>query len=752
MQVKPTGVLLLCEVLDTYPVRRSDFVPFRGLIRANAEMLACLQKSPARARRQIRPLHGITRFEMSHSPSTQPGPVKSKRLPLFLLIGVVLVGAGEVARRWLHSTIDLPVAMRLDNTLVKSEGLILELTPRLKELLNTSVLNLTLPDALGVELFADRTTIQDITGDAPHEKQHLPGLKVRKYSWNIDSSPVTMKNEDVSLWRALFQSVDYFERASFKFVRGRFDDTDRELLHSDVAFEGLARDKDGRLLLVKAEQSLVWRAFPTTNMATPHASNDRASNAVASNEEASNEDESISVPVKQDAPANDEPTIAQWKIVEWTQKSLDTVLADQMFFAESLDRVIPNTQLRRQLRNSIHELHILDRYAALSKHEEWEGPHPYFSVVSQDRHPSLAVVDIDRDGLDDIYVMARWGKNVLLHNKGGYFEDVAPQYGLDIDSHCASAIFADFDNDGDVDLMLGRTLVPSQYLVNENGQFVDRSDTLVDGGLPSLVTSVSAADYNGDGLLDVYLSTYAANMQDDELKDNGPPLKNPDSEGLLSDFLPDDVSLRLMKHIGKKDYHRHLNNYGPPNLLLLNTGGRFETSPLNEQVAIWRHTYQASWSDYDQDGDPDLYLTNDFAGNSLMRNDGDAGFVDVAEASGTTDIGFGMGASWGDYDNDGRVDLYVSNMFSKAGRRITGSLQKIDPRFAMMARGNSLFHNKASGFQMVSDLEAPALQVEKAGWSWSGQFVDFDNDGWLDVHALSGYYSAPPEIAVQVDL
>ena len=69
-----------------------------------------------------------------------------------------------------------------------------------------------------------------------------------------------------------------------------------------------------------------------------------------------------------------------------------------------------------------------------------------------------------------------------------------------------------------------------------------------------------------------------------------------------------------------------------------------------------------------------------------------------------------------------------------------------------MARGNSLFHNSEARFEKVSGLEESTLQVEKAGWSWSGQFVDFDNDGWLDVHALSGYYSAPSEVAVQVDL
>ena len=643
-------------------------------------------------------------------------PEKSKRLPLLLLAGVLLVGIGEATRRWITPVVELPISTVADNRLIESEGLILDLTPRLKELLDTSVLNLTLPDALGVELFAEQVTVQVLASSAPHEKKHLPGLGVRKFSWDADESSTAVSGSEISLWPALFQSVDYFERAGFKFVRSSFDDDDRGLLHSEITFEGLARDNDGHLVLVKAEQHVSWRA--TTDQIT----------------------------------SGNQPPADLWRIVEWKQTSLETIVADRTFFTETLDVVIPDEQLRRRLQDSLHEWYILDRYAALSKHEKWEGPHPYFSVVSQDRHPSLSVVDIDQDGLDDIYVMARWGKNILLHNKGGYFEDVAAQYGLDIDSHCSSAIFADFDNDGDTDLVLGRTLVSSQYLVNENGRFIDRTETLVSRDLPALVTSISAADYNGDGLLDVYLSTYAANMQHDELRNEGPPRKNPEAPGLLTDFLPETDAVELQQRLENVKYHRHLNNYGPPNLLLVNRGGRFETAPENEQVATWRHTYQASWSDFDRDGDPDLYLANDFAVNSLMRNDGDAGFVDVAAETGTTDIGFGMGASWGDYNNDGRADLYVSNMFSKAGRRITGSLKDIDPRFALMARGNSLFRNGDTVFQKVSGLEAPALQVEKAGWSWSGQFVDFDNDGWLDVHALSGYYSAPPEVAVQVDL
>ena len=672
---------------------------------------------------------------MTESPSSKADAStvsKPNRLPIVLLLGVLMVGVGEATRRWIKPELDPPLSMPTDNRLMESEGLILDLTPRLKELLNTSVMNLSLPDALGVELFADHATVVDLAVDAPHEKKNLPSLQLRKFSWAIDGNVTKTPRKELSLWRALFESVDYFERAGFKFVRNHFDDVDRNLLHSDVTFEGLARDKTGHLVLVKAEQSVRWRP----------------------NFEAS--ESSIETPIRVEragaTPAEKPSKSDQWQIVAWTQTSLETILAEHTFFTETLDAAVPDAQLRNRLRDSIHERYILNRYEALSKHEEWEGPHPYFSVVSQDQHPSLSVVDIDQDGLDDIYVMARWGKNILLHNKGGYFEDVAPKYGLDIDSHSSSALFADFDNDGDDDLMLGRTLVPSQYFENDNGRFVDRTETLIDGDLPALVTSVSAADYNGDGLLDVYLSTYAANMLEDENRSRGPPLKNPNAPGMLSDFLPETTAVGLQDRLSNLDNHRYLNNFGPPNLLLVNRGGRFETAPENEQVAAWRHTYQGSWSDFDQDGDPDLYIANDFAVNSLMRNDGDAGFVDVAKESGTTDIGFGMGASWGDYDNDGKADLYVSNMFSKAGRRITGSLTGIDDRFALMARGNSLFHNSDAGFEKVSGLESPSLQVEKAGWSWSGQFVDFDNDGWLDVHALSGYYSAPPEVAVQIDL
>jgi hypothetical protein len=179
--------------------------------------------------------------------------------------------------------------------------------------------------------------------------------------------------------------------------------------------------------------------------------------------------------------------------------------------------------------------------------------------------------------------------------------------------------------------------------------------------------------------------------------------------------------------------------------------GRFTPVEDIGPLRGFKNTFQTTWSDFDGDGDPDAYVVNDFSPNQMILREGDR-FVDRTAQTGTADIGFGMGASWGDYDADGRLDLYVSNMYSKAGNRITSQLTNLSPQVSQMARGNSLFRQTRSGFDRVSGLEPPALLVERVGWSWGSQFVDVNNDGALDLYALSGFYSAPPEVAVPLDI
>ena len=122
------------------------------------------------------------------------------------------------------------------------------------------------------------------------------------------------------------------------------------------------------------------------------------------------------------------------------------------------------------------------------------------------------------------------------------------------------------------------------------------------------------------------------------------------------------------------------------------------------------------------------------------------------ESGGQAMLGFGMGASWADYDLDGDFDLYASNMYSKAGKRITKQIEGLDERFFMMAEGNRLFRNDGEKFALIEDGDKPGSAGGKAGWSWGGQFADFNNDGREDIYVCSGFFTAPKKYASTVDL
>jgi hypothetical protein len=224
------------------------------------------------------------------------------------------------------------------------------------------------------------------------------------------------------------------------------------------------------------------------------------------------------------------------------------------------------------------------------------------------------------------------------------------------------------------------------------------------------------------------------------------------------EFLTPDQAQEFMRLYAESkqtsdQYEGMLDQVGPPNVLLANQGGgRFEVAPENSTVECWRNTLQSTWADFDEDGDPDLYIGNDWATDRLMRNDVAGGFVDVTEQLGISEFSFAMGMDWGDYDRDGRQDVYVSNMFSKAGRRITSQIKELNPAYTRGVDGNFLYQHTRDSFRLVSGLEPPALTVAEAGWSWGGQFADFDNDGFLDLYVPCGYFSAPQEFASNVDL
>ena len=340
--------------------------------------------------------------------------------------------------------------------MVASEEAILQLGPEIKRL-NHSVLNLQLPDESTRGLFGDFVEVLDLVSVELATRGPLGtvGLTTVELATpgSLDTSGLTsggltsagdaaagrhVSREELALWRPLLDQVEYFEHAKFYVIRGHLLLDGSGRLQTELSFEALARVAEG-LTWLRGELMVTWTAGPSLEDGGP-------------------------------------PT---WSIVGWRSEELKTMSVDRPLFAEVLDDALEPEALVAA-RRSIHEelvlKHLLD--------PEAPEPHRYFGLPANDRHPGVAVTDLDRDGFDDVYVMARWGPNQFFRNRGdGTFEEIAEQIGLDLVDHTSSALFADFDNDGDSDVFLGRTLLPSVYMVNENGRFVDRSAQLVAGPL-----------------------------------------------------------------------------------------------------------------------------------------------------------------------------------------------------------------------------------------------------------------------------
>ena len=330
-------------------------------------------------------------------------------------------------------------------------------------------------------------------------------------------------------------------------------------------------------------------------------------------------------------------------------------------------------------------------------------------------HNGVSAGDIDNDGFDDLYVCQPAGlPNRLYRNRGdGTFEDITAAAGVGVLENTACALFADFDNDGRQDLVVVRSNGPLLFLNQGDGKFRQQSGAFQFASAPQgTFTGAAAADYNRDGWLDIYFCLYAYYQGAGQYKYPVP-------------------------------YYAAEN--GPPNFMMRNNGDatfRDVTAESGLQQNNTRYSFCCGWSDYNQDGWPDLYVVNDFGRKNLYRNNGDGTFTDLAAQAGVEDTGAGMSVCWFDYDNDGAVDLYAADMWTAAGERISmeEAFQQGAPARALYrkhAMGNSLFRNTGAGFQ---DVTSPA-QVGMGRWAWSSDSWDFDHDGYADLYIANGMVS-----------
>ena len=265
----------------------------------------------------------------------------------------------------------------------------------------------------------------------------------------------------------------------------------------------------------------------------------------------------------------------------------------------------------------------------------------------------VAVGDIDNDGRPDLYA-TNYGANVLYRNRGGdRFADATIEAGVGGDQYSASAAFFDYDRDGDLDLYVANYVVfDAEHLPTK----------------PKLCTFFSG--------LRVYC---------------GP-------KGLV----------------------------GAPDVLYRNEGdGTFTDVTQASGVATANRYYGLGVvpTDYDSDGDSDLFVANDETPNVLFQNQGDGTFQDVALIAGVAyngdgDVEAGMGADFGDYDQDGDLDLYVTHFFTET---------------------NTLYRNEGgvrfSDVTTTAGLAAPTVEL----LGWGTRFFDYDNDGRLDLFVANGH-------------
>jgi len=327
----------------------------------------------------------------------------------------------------------------------------------------------------------------------------------------------------------------------------------------------------------------------------------------------------------------------------------------------------------------------------------------------------VAIRDVDGDGLEDVYLCQPGGLPNLLFRQhpDGRLSDISKASGVDWLDNSTGALLVDLDNDGDADLAVA---TQSALLVMENdgaGKFTLRTRL----SNVRLGYSPTAADYDSDGDLDLLVLRYGA------------------ADSAIGDF--------------PTPHPFHDARNGGANVLLENQGNfRFTdvTGVRGLGADNFRFSFAASWDDYDNDGDVDLYVANDFAPNTLLRND-QGKFVDVSVESGTQDWGFGMSATWADYDRDGNMDLYVSSMFSGAGSQLVPQAEfnpsmpeETRRKYLKMVRGNTLLRNLGKG--RFSDVTEPMAEGF-AGWAWGAKFADFNNDGWEDLYVTNGYISQP---------
>ncbi|HKR03705.1 MAG TPA: FG-GAP-like repeat-containing protein [Bacteroidia bacterium] len=332
---------------------------------------------------------------------------------------------------------------------------------------------------------------------------------------------------------------------------------------------------------------------------------------------------------------------------------------------------------------------------------------------------SVNWIDVNNDGFIDCFISngPQGGQNNMLYinNGAGGFTAVANDTIVKDNQPSDGATWADCDNDGDLDCYVVNWYNTSNlfYTNDGSGTFTKVPGIINTSG--GYCETASWGDYDDDGLVDLYVTNSAGVNKNLLYHNDG---NNSFTKITTGDAVNDIADSRCvnwtdMDADGDPDLFVTNESNQNENIYRNDGGGAFTKLTSGALANDGGKTMSAAWADYDNDGDMDVFLANDQGNDGLFRNDGNFNFIKITADTVSNCGGNSFSSAWSDIDNDGDLDLFVTNSF-----------------WAATLLENFLFLNNGNGtFTRVSNT-APATDLD---WSYGCAFGDYDNDGFEDL-------------------
>lgn len=340
-------------------------------------------------------------------------------------------------------------------------------------------------------------------------------------------------------------------------------------------------------------------------------------------------------------------------------------------------------------------------------YDNWQAP------LKEINTGGVYATDYNRDGYTDMFITDKRedaGK-MFTGKKDGKFVDETFFLGLNYGRNGRIAAFIDFDNDGWEDLFFPQQpwifrSIKGEKFINITGR--SNLPLLIDlaAGERKRISGIIPADFDLDGDIDFYITRSVEPVG-----------------SWLEPMQPKLAHNQLIRNDGNWKFTDVTSRTGTAG------GGR--------------SAFSAVWTDVNNDRYPDLYVINEFGNGTLLVNKEGVRFEEHKLTEYQNDFG-SMGLTCGDFNNDGLIDLYIANMYSKAGSRIMGNMkdgtypEEVQSRLRSMVAGGELYQNDGDlKFKPVGK----DFQVHAAGWAWGTSMADLNNDGWLDLYVTAGFIS-----------